>query len=81
MTQNAQNTASPSSLTTAIARACDEQSAGQSYGALSLLLKAEFGAARERALGASKNGEIIGNRLSAFANSVIRALLDQTNVV
>lgn len=65
------------SIAIAIMRACEKEQAGQAYGALSALLKSEFSEARERALAASKNGDIVAKRLSAFANSVVRALFDE----
>ena len=73
-------TASPvgrGSIGAAIAKACEGQRAGQTYGALGALLKTEFAEARRRALAATKKGDIVAKRLSSFANSVIRALYQE----
>ena len=77
VTSPAQPSAKAPSIAAAIARAAEREQAGQEYGVLSRLLKAEFAEARDRALAATQKGDVIAKRLSAFANSVVRALYDE----
>jgi len=77
VTTVAQPSAKAPSIAAAITRAVDRERAGQEYGALSGLLKAEFSGACDRALATTKKGDVVAKRLSAFANSVVRALFDE----
>ena len=61
-------------IATSIARACQVQTAGQEFGALARLLRTEYAAAHKRSMAATRNGDVVAKRLSAFSNAVIRAL-------